>query len=51
MVRADPSDYVSPEAADELRAQGFEVHSVAGAGHCVWFGFFDEFMAALDGWI
>jgi pimeloyl-ACP methyl ester carboxylesterase len=51
MVRADPSPYVSPEDAEQLKAQGFDVRSVAGAGHSVWYGFFEEFMAVLDGWI
>jgi pimeloyl-ACP methyl ester carboxylesterase len=51
MIRAEPSLYVSPEFAEQLRALGFAVRSVPGAGHSVWYGFFDEFMAALDSWI
>ena len=51
MILAEPSMYVSPEAAEQLKAQGFEVRSVAGAGHSVWYGFFDGFMAALEGWV
>ena len=51
MILAEPSMYVSPEAAEQLKALGFEVRSVAGAGHSVWYGFFNEFMAALDGWV
>ena len=51
MVRADPSSCVSPEHAEQLKTLGFEVRSVAGAGHSIWYGYFDAFMAALDGWI
>jgi pimeloyl-ACP methyl ester carboxylesterase len=50
MVRAEPSDTVSPDFAAQLAATGFEVRSVEGAGHTVWFGFLKEFMATLDGW-
>jgi hypothetical protein len=49
--RAEPSAYLSREDAAGLAARGFEVRSIAGAGHTVWFGFVEEFMAALDGWI
>lgn len=51
MVRAEPSQWVSPEYAARLETLGFEVRSVEGAGHSVWYGFFDQFMAALDGWV
>jgi len=51
MVRADPSQYVSPQYAEQLKTRGFDVRSVAGAGHSVWYGFFEEFMAVLDSWI
>ncbi|MFF4417436.1 hypothetical protein ACFYY8_33345 [Streptosporangium sp. NPDC001559] len=51
MIRAEPSRYISQEAADHLRAGGFEVRSVTGAGHSVWYGRHEEFMAALDGWV
>jgi len=50
LIRPEPSAYVCADRADELRALGFEVRSVPGAGHSVWYGFFDEFMSALDGW-
>ncbi|MEV3970643.1 alpha/beta hydrolase [Streptomyces sp. NPDC050698] len=50
VVRAHPSRYVTPDVAASMLAQGFTVRSVAGAGHCVWFGFFDAFMESLDGW-
>jgi pimeloyl-ACP methyl ester carboxylesterase len=51
MVVADPSDYVGPTEIERLTALGFEVRSVTGAGHSIWYGHFEEFMAALDGWI
>ncbi|MEV4262153.1 alpha/beta fold hydrolase [Kribbella sp. NPDC049584] len=36
-------------SADDCRL-GFSVRSVRGAGHCVWYGFLDDFMATLDAW-
>jgi pimeloyl-ACP methyl ester carboxylesterase len=51
LVLADPSEYVPAAEADRLRGLGFEVRVVPGAGHSVWFGQFDRFMTALDGWI
>jgi pimeloyl-ACP methyl ester carboxylesterase len=51
VVRADPSRYVSPERARELEELGFWVRSVPGAGHSVWYGHLDEFMAVLDEWL
>jgi pimeloyl-ACP methyl ester carboxylesterase len=51
VVRADPSAFVSPQRAEQLRELGFEVRSVPGAGHSVWYGHFDAFLAALDGWV
>ncbi|HEU5332151.1 MAG TPA: alpha/beta fold hydrolase [Actinocrinis sp.] len=51
MVRAEPSRFVSAQYAAQLEALGFEVRSVAGAGHSVWYGYFGQFMAALEGWI
>ncbi|MER5621065.1 alpha/beta hydrolase [Streptosporangium sp. NPDC002544] len=51
VIRAEPSQYISQKAADHLRTRGFEVRSVAGAGHSVWYGRHEEFMAALDGWV
>lgn len=50
MIRAEPSDYVSPADAARLRTLGFEVRSIPGAGHSVWYGYFTPFMAALEGW-
>jgi pimeloyl-ACP methyl ester carboxylesterase len=51
LVLADPSEYVPPGDADRLAAAGFEVRVVPGAGHDVWYGNFDRFMTALDGWV
>jgi pimeloyl-ACP methyl ester carboxylesterase len=51
VVLADPSDYVPPAEVARLRSLGFTVRTVTGAGHSVWFGHFDAFMAALDGWL
>jgi hypothetical protein len=51
MVRAEPSQWVSPQYAAQLESKGFAVRSVAGAGHCVWYGYFEQFMTALEGWI
>jgi pimeloyl-ACP methyl ester carboxylesterase len=51
VIRADPSRFVSRKRADELRELGFEVRSIHGAGHSIWYGHFTEFMAALDGWV
>ncbi|TWD83412.1 alpha/beta hydrolase family protein [Kribbella amoyensis] len=51
VIRAEPSRYVSAARAAVLRELGFEVRSIAGAGHSVWYGHFPEFMAALDGWV
>lgn len=50
LVLAEPSGYVSPEAAGRLRERGFEVRRIPGAGHSVWYGRREEFMAALEGW-
>lgn len=51
LIHADPSAFVSAKRAEELRELGFEVRGVPGAGHSVWYGFLDEFMRALDGWV
>ncbi|MEU7282155.1 alpha/beta hydrolase [Streptomyces sp. NPDC045431] len=48
---ADPSMLVSAERAALLVERGFEVRTVAGAGHTIHRDDFDAFMAALDGWI
>ncbi|MFI9102236.1 alpha/beta fold hydrolase [Streptomyces fildesensis] len=48
---ADPSLCISPETAEELLANGFEIRTVKGAGHCIHRDDFDGFMASLDGWI
>lgn len=51
MTLADPSMLVSAERAALLVERGFEVRTVAGAGHTIHRDDFDAFMAALDGWI
>lgn len=51
MIRPEPSSWVLPEHVEELRQMGFEVRSIPGAGHSVWYGHLDEFMSALDSWI
>lgn len=38
LVLAGPGGYVSPEAAGRLRKHGFEVRTIPGAGHHVWYG-------------
>ncbi|MDX2523499.1 alpha/beta fold hydrolase [Streptomyces europaeiscabiei] len=48
---ADPSSLVGTADADRLRASGFEVRTVVGAGHTIHRDDFDGFMKSLDGWI
>lgn len=48
---ADPSTLISEERAAILKSRGFEVRSVAGAGHTIHRDDFDGFMASLEGWI
>lgn len=48
---ADPSFLINDERAAVLRERGFEVRSVAGAGHTIHRDDFDGFMASLDGWV
>jgi pimeloyl-ACP methyl ester carboxylesterase len=50
LIRADPSDYVSAGRAADLQTLGFEVRSIPGAGHCVWYDHLDAFLAVLDSW-
>ncbi|MGZ0145660.1 alpha/beta fold hydrolase [Kribbella sp. WER1] len=50
VIRAEPSRFVSQRRAEELQLLGFEVRSVPGAGHSIWYSHFDEFITALDGW-
>ncbi len=47
MVRPEPSRYVTAEQAAALEAAGVQVRSIPGASHSVWYGHFDEFVAAL----
>ncbi len=48
---ADPSTLISQERAQTLKSRGFEVRSVAEAGHTIHRDDFDGFMASLEGWI
>lgn len=48
---ADPSFLIGPQDAAELRLRGFEVRTVAGAGHTIHRDDFDGFVSSLDGWI
>ncbi|MEV0584303.1 alpha/beta hydrolase [Nonomuraea sp. NPDC050310] len=48
---ADPSFTVTPEDAERLRAAGFEVRTVKGAGHCIHRDDLPAFLASLEGWI
>lgn len=51
MIIPEPGAAVSAAEVNRLTVRGFEVRRVAGAGHSVWYGFFEQFMAALHGWI
>ncbi|WP_030771934.1 MULTISPECIES: alpha/beta fold hydrolase [unclassified Streptomyces] len=48
---ADPSTLITRERAQLLKSRGFEVRSVAGAGHTIHRDDFDGFMASLEGWL
>ncbi|PVE13333.1 alpha/beta fold hydrolase [Streptomyces scopuliridis] len=48
---AGSSVMISPANAAELERRGFQVRTVAGAGHTIHRDDFDGFMASLDGWI
>ncbi|MFD5557266.1 alpha/beta fold hydrolase [Streptomyces sp. NPDC127068] len=47
---ADPSHFVSEPLRQELEVRGFEVRTVAGAGHSIHRDDFDGFMKSLEGW-
>jgi pimeloyl-ACP methyl ester carboxylesterase len=51
VMLADPSDLIPPADADRLRDAGFDVVTVAGAGHSIFRDDFDGFMHALDAWL
>lgn len=48
IVAPRPSDYFQPGELIELRRQGFEVEEIEDAGHTVWYGHVDQFMAAIS---
>jgi pimeloyl-ACP methyl ester carboxylesterase len=51
VLLADPSDLVPPERAERLRAAGFVVRVVPGAGHSIHRDDYEGFLQGLDGWI
>ncbi|MEV5969390.1 alpha/beta fold hydrolase [Streptomyces sp. NPDC051921] len=51
VMLADPSMLVPAERARTLKERGFELRTVAGAGHTIQRDDFDGFMSALEGWI
>ncbi|MFJ6215393.1 alpha/beta fold hydrolase [Streptomyces sp. NPDC092296] len=48
---ADPSFMIGPEHAAELARRGFEVRTVAGAGHTIHRDDLPGFLSSLDGWV
>lgn len=48
---ADPSFLISEERAALLQERGFEVRTVAGAGHTIHRDDFGGFIASLEGWV
>ncbi|MDJ0379842.1 alpha/beta hydrolase [Streptomyces sp. G-G2] len=48
---ADPSFLIDGDRAAVLASRGFEVRSVAGAGHTIHRDDFEGFMTSLEGWI
>ncbi|MFD9480164.1 MULTISPECIES: alpha/beta fold hydrolase [Streptomyces] len=48
---ADPSVLIDEQRTQLLKSRGFEVRSVAGAGHTIHRDDFDGFMASLEGWL
>lgn len=51
VLAADPSDFIPPVYADEVRARGLTVSVVPGSGHSTFREDFDGFLATLDAWI
>lgn len=51
VLLADPSELVPPAHAERLRAAGFEVRVVPGAGHSIHRDDYEGFVAGLDGWL
>jgi pimeloyl-ACP methyl ester carboxylesterase len=51
VLLADPSQLVPPPAAERLRAAGFEVRVVPGAGHSIHRDDYEAFVTSLTGWI
>jgi pimeloyl-ACP methyl ester carboxylesterase len=51
MIRPGSSRFVPDEALPGLQGLGMDVRTVQGAGHSVWYGRHEAFMAALDDWL
>jgi pimeloyl-ACP methyl ester carboxylesterase len=51
VLLADPSELVPLDRAERLRAAGFEVRVVPGAGHSIHRDDHQGFIAGLDGWL
>lgn len=51
VLLADPSRLVPPERAARLKEAGFEVRTVAGAGHSIHRDDLEGFFTALNGWL
>jgi hypothetical protein len=51
VLLADPRRLVPPERRARLEQAGFEVTTVAGAGHSIHRDDLDRFMSSLDGWV
>lgn len=51
VLLADPSERVPPDRQERLRARGFTLRTVPGAGHAIHRDDFPGFMAALSGWL
>ena len=45
------SDYLTPSELELAREDGFAVREIDGAGHTVWYGHLDEFMAGISDWL
>nr|WP_246620167.1 hypothetical protein [Streptomyces corallincola] len=51
VVLPGPSYLVPPAEAAELSRSGFEIRTLAGAGHTLHRNDFECFVAVLDGWL
>ncbi|GAA4959187.1 hypothetical protein GCM10023205_22560 [Yinghuangia aomiensis] len=51
VLASDPSDFITPDHAEELRARGLTVDVFTGRGHSAFREDFDEFIRRLDVWL